>query len=119
MEEQNVDLIRYLVVDKGMPLTGEKELSIQRMIVILDRVLRLVPHDHHRNELEVVEPAYATIPQSSLASMPGASQQVPLPPIAAANVNSPMWDRDTYDSSDENAVSCVCMYEIGPFSVYI
>lgn len=118
MEEQNVDLIRYLVVDKGMPLTGEKELSMQRMIVILDRVLRLVPQDHHRNEIEVVEPAYATIPQSSLATMPGASQQELLPPIAAANVNSQMWDREMYDSSDENAVSFVCRCESRTFCVY-
>ena len=92
MEMENVDLIRYLVVDKSMPLSGEKDLSMQRMISTLDRVLRLLPVNHSNNEIQTEEPAYATIPLSSLANMPG----VALP-----------FREETFDSTEreETAVS--------------
>lgn len=43
MEKEKIDLVRYLVVDKGMPLTGEKDLNMGTLIRILDRLLRTMP----------------------------------------------------------------------------
>mmetsp|Transcript_12601 Transcript_12601/g.29247 ORF Transcript_12601/g.29247 Transcript_12601/m.29247 type:complete len:318 (-) Transcript_12601:1495-2448(-) len=43
MEKENVEIIQYLVVEKGMPLAGEKELNMMRIIQILDKVLRMIP----------------------------------------------------------------------------
>ena len=43
MEKEKIDLVRYLVVDKGMPLAGEKDLNMGTLIRILDRILRTIP----------------------------------------------------------------------------
>jgi len=43
MEKEHVDLVRYLVVDKGMPLAGEKEMNMSVLIRLLDKILRTVP----------------------------------------------------------------------------
>ena len=48
MENEDVDLLRYLVVDKGMPLTGEKDLRLGVLIKMLDRVLRVLPPPQER-----------------------------------------------------------------------
>lgn len=43
MEQENIDTIRYLVVEKGMPLTSEKSLDPARLIRVLDKILRILP----------------------------------------------------------------------------
>jgi hypothetical protein len=54
IEKEKVDLVRYLVVDKGMPLAGEKDLNTSTLIRLLDRILReLPPH----NSIELFPPS--------------------------------------------------------------
>jgi len=43
IENEKVDLVRYLVVDKGMSLAGEKDLNMGNLIRLLDRMLRTLP----------------------------------------------------------------------------
>jgi len=83
MEKESVEIIRYLVVDKGMSLSCEKELSMQRMIVILDQVLRLIPG--RSNDTEMGEPWYATTPHIALENMPGVPQLEPTMPQLSSN----------------------------------
>jgi hypothetical protein len=43
MEKNHVDIVRYLVVDKNMPLSEEKSLTMATALAALDAVLRLLP----------------------------------------------------------------------------
>ena len=45
MENRNVDLIRYLVVYKGISLAGEKDITFEMLLRNLDKVLRLLPEE--------------------------------------------------------------------------
>lgn len=40
---ESVEIMKYLVVEKGMPLGGEKELQMPRIIKVLDKILRMLP----------------------------------------------------------------------------
>lgn len=45
LENRNIGIIRYLVVDKRMLLSAEKELSLETVIQNLDLVLRALPEE--------------------------------------------------------------------------
>jgi hypothetical protein len=73
-EKENIDIIRYLVVEKGMPLSGEKEMSMALLITVLDQALRMLPSSElpsHESRSENFPTPYATIPTISTESMPG------------------------------------------------
>jgi hypothetical protein len=45
MENESVDIVRYLVVDKGIALAGEKDVTADMLMRNLDVVLRLLPRN--------------------------------------------------------------------------
>lgn len=45
MENRNVEIIRYLVVRKGISLAGEQDITFEMLLRNLDKVLRLLPED--------------------------------------------------------------------------
>lgn len=45
MENRSIDMIRYLVVKKGISLAGEKDITFELLLRNLDKVLRLLPDD--------------------------------------------------------------------------
>jgi hypothetical protein len=45
LENRNVGIVRYLVVDKGIQLSGEKDITMDTLCRNLDLVLRLLPED--------------------------------------------------------------------------
>jgi hypothetical protein len=49
MENESVDIVRYLVVDKGIALAGEKDVTPDMLMRNLDIVLRLLPRDRPRS----------------------------------------------------------------------
>jgi hypothetical protein len=48
MESESVDIVRYLVVDKGIALAGEKDVTTDMFMRNLDVVLRLLPRNRPR-----------------------------------------------------------------------
>lgn len=48
LENRNIGIIRYLVVEKGIPLSGERDLNVDTLSQNLDLVLRLLPADASR-----------------------------------------------------------------------
>jgi hypothetical protein len=52
LEKNHVDIIRYLVVDKNMPLSEEKSLTMATALATLDAVLRLLPADETVSQSE-------------------------------------------------------------------
>ena len=80
-----MDIIHYLVVDKGMPLSGEKELNMLRVIHILDKVLRMIPstsvsRSGEFNETTTTIGVVSAI--NSVAVSSPRSQPPPTPPAA-------------------------------------
>lgn len=49
LENHNVGIVRYLVVDKGIQLTGEKDITMDTLCQNLDLVLRLLPEEASRH----------------------------------------------------------------------
>lgn len=49
MENRNVGIIRYLVVEKGIQLSGEKDITMDTLCKNLDLVLRLLPEEATKN----------------------------------------------------------------------
>jgi hypothetical protein len=49
LENRNVGIIRYLVVEKGIQLSGEKDITMDTLCRNLDLVLRLLPEEASRN----------------------------------------------------------------------
>ena len=45
LENRNVGIIRYLVVEKGIQLSGEKDITMDTLCRNLELVLRLMPED--------------------------------------------------------------------------
>lgn len=45
LENRNVGIVRYLVVEKGIQLSGEKDITMDTLCRNLDLVLRLLPED--------------------------------------------------------------------------
>ncbi|GAX25275.1 hypothetical protein FisN_5Lh359 [Fistulifera solaris] len=45
LENRNVDIVRYLVVEKGVALASEKDVTFEMLLRNLDRVLHLLPED--------------------------------------------------------------------------
>lgn len=45
MEYRNIEIVRYLVVRKGISLAGEQDITFEMLLRNLDRVLRLLPDD--------------------------------------------------------------------------
>jgi len=49
LENCNVGIVRYLVVDKGIQLAGEKDITMDTLCRNLDLVLRFLPEDATNN----------------------------------------------------------------------
>jgi hypothetical protein len=45
LENRNVDIVRYLIVEKGVALASEKDITFEMLLRNLDRVLHLLPED--------------------------------------------------------------------------
>jgi hypothetical protein len=45
LENRNVGIVRYLIVDKGIQLSGEKDITMDTLCRNLELVLRLLPED--------------------------------------------------------------------------
>ena len=56
LEKESIDVVRYLVVDKGMPLAGEKNLDVGTLIRVLDRILRVLPPNATTDNVASISP---------------------------------------------------------------
>lgn len=45
LENRNVGIVRYLIVEKGIQLSGEKDITMDTLCGNLELVLRLLPED--------------------------------------------------------------------------
>lgn len=45
MEDRNLDIVRYLVVRKGISLAGEQDITFEMLLRNLDKLLRMLPDD--------------------------------------------------------------------------
>ena len=63
MENANTPIVRYLVVEKGIRLSGERDMTQAMLIRTLEAVLRLLPEDSSR----VSVPGEVTTEDASLA----------------------------------------------------
>lgn len=54
LENRNVGIVRYLVVEKGIQLSGEKDINMDTLSRNLDLVLRLLPEEASRNTGNVI-----------------------------------------------------------------
>jgi len=72
MENESVDIMRYLVVTKGIAISGEKDVTPGMLIRNLDKVLRLMPEtsDHRDEEEEPFEPPPMQSPDSVVPPIP-------------------------------------------------
>jgi hypothetical protein len=50
MEMKHVPIIRYLVVDKGMSISAERNVTVDTITQTLTLVLQLVPHNIHEQQ---------------------------------------------------------------------
>lgn len=62
MENNNVSIVRYLVVMKGILLAGEKDITMDMLIVNLDRVLRMLPEEPSISPALFEDPETSPVP---------------------------------------------------------
>lgn len=96
LEKENVDLVRYLVVDKGMPLAGEKDLNVGTLTRVLDRILRALPPNGKADMLTSMSPGLGTNGASG-SMTPGTPTQTRLtsvPDTGSSRQSEESWRAD-------------------------
>jgi hypothetical protein len=98
MEKEKIDLVRYLVVDKGMPLTGEKDLNMGTLIRILDRLLRTTPANATSSG-QLESNSQRSLPNGSYNRLPGSTALPrqfgsPLPDASVGRQTEESWRAD-------------------------
>lgn len=98
MENENLEIVRYLVVDKRMSLAEEKNLTMETTIRTLEAALHLLPSEDN------VEGAYPTdtadfIPTPVTTREPMAAFNSDSPPLQPLQEASPASTGVTFDDS--------------------
>ena len=114
MENKDIQIIRYLVVRKGISLAGEQDITFEMLLRNLDKLLRLIPEDI------VLEGYGGTNEESQRTPMSDFSPSAPVDgeTLSPIRDHADLFDEMQQETNDEeDCKSCLlyCCFGIGSF----
>jgi hypothetical protein len=107
MENESVDIVRYLVVDKGIALAGEKDVSADMLLRNLDAVLHLLPRISPHVASDSGEADTTALPEPPTAPVADFTDVEPIYPVG-------FNEMDGARSLSEEARDFGAVYRHGP-----
>lgn len=129
MEKKHVPVIRYLVVDKGMSISAERNVTVDTITQTLHLVLQMLPdnideqqsndyvtsvvvEDANNHEIALIslnQQAGEALPDSSLSqSLPQPQSPIPPPDVAAQHLEA-IYGRGGFDDDESSGDDMVSL----------